>query len=87
GETNTLYYPNVDGFKVNAFRAYFHLSGASVREFILNFGDETTGIEPLTISPEGERTDGVLYDLQGRRVLSPLTPGLYIRNGKKVIII
>ena len=87
GETNTLYYPNVDGFKVNAFRAYFHLSGASVREFILNFGDETTGIEPPTISPEGERTDGVLYDLQGRRVLSPLTPGLYIRNGKKVIII
>ena len=86
GETNTLYYPNVDGFKVNAFRAYFHLSGASVREFILNFGDETTGIEPPTISPEGERTDGVLYDLQGRRVLSPLTPGLYIRNGKKVII-
>ena len=30
--------------------------------------------------------DDALYDLQGRRVTAPARPGLYIRNGKKVIV-
>ena len=32
-----------------------------------------------------EDATSVIYDLQGRRVEQP-QPGLYIRNGKKVII-
>jgi hypothetical protein len=65
--------------------------------------EEVTGIQPLSISPEGERTeafpreglDGVIYDLQGRRVAQP-TKGMYIvrsaegrlqgKSGKKIVI-
>ena len=57
--------------------------------------DETTGIQLPTISPEGERAeafpreglDGVWYDLQGRKLSAkPTQKGLYIVNGKKVVI-
>ena len=37
-----------------------------------------------TVSSE-KRTDAAVYDLQGRRV-SPQKKGLYIINGKKVVI-
>jgi uncharacterized repeat protein (TIGR02543 family) len=55
----------------------------------------TTGIIPLSISPEGEGTeafpreglDGVWYTLDGRKLQGePTQKGLYIHNGKKVII-
>ena len=41
-----------------------------------------TGISPTLALPQGE---GVYYDLSGRRVEHP-TKGLYILNGKKVVI-
>ena len=47
--------------------------------------DETTGIsEALPLNDNGEKNDNV-YDLQGRRVTKP-TRGLYIVNGKKIVI-
>jgi hypothetical protein len=45
--------------------------------------DETTGIENLT--PALSQGEGAWYDLQGRRVAEP-TKGLYIVNGRKVVI-
>ena len=54
---------------------------AGAREFFLF--DEATGIEAID---NGQLTiDNVVYDLQGRRVAQP-AKGLYIVNGKKVII-
>ena len=47
------------------------------------FEDETTGIS-LTENSE-LRTENAVYDLQGRRVAQP-QKGLYIVNGKKVVI-
>ena len=44
---------------------------------------ETTGISSLT--PALSQGEGVYYDLSGRRVAQP-TKGLYIVNGKKVVI-
>jgi uncharacterized repeat protein (TIGR02543 family) len=49
----------------------------------LEFGDGTTGIESLT--PTLSQGEGVYYDLSGRHVAQP-TKGLYIVNGKKVIL-
>ena len=48
-------------------------------------GDGTTGIN--MVNGEGLKVNGseVYYDLQGRRVLYP-KKGLYIVNGKKVIL-
>ena len=65
------------------FRAYMELvSGASLgRSLDIDFGDGTTGIKNLKVGVQ----DNVYYDLQGRRVLYP-KKGIYILNGKKVII-
>ena len=50
--------------------------------------DETTGIECITVTDEGLHSNGNaegIFDLQGRKVSKP-TKGVYINNGKKVII-
>ena len=92
GSDNKLYYPGTENFKVNAFRAYFLVdssdAGASeseVRTIIMNFGDD----EPSVIK---EIDNGqwimntVVYDLNGRKVNAPLKKGIYIKNGRKVVI-
>lgn len=43
-----------------------------------------TGIE--SVNRDEQTTDDAIYDLQGRRVPSPLRRGIYIRNGKKILI-
>ena len=78
-----------DAVTVNPFRAYMELpaSESLARVLDLNFGEGgATGIGGLTPNPSpiGEGNVG-FYDLQGRRVLYP-KKGLYILNGKKVII-
>ena len=55
---------------------------AGSRGFI-GFGDGTTAIE--SVVKKIEINDGVYYNLQGQRVDNP-TKGLYIVNGKKVVI-
>ena len=69
--------------KVAAYRAYLTADGAGARGFI-GFDDDTTGIEELK-NLRIEELNSVYYDLQGRRVLYP-KKGLYIVNGKKVIM-
>ena len=58
---------------------------AQAKGFVLEFEDgSTTGIETIETS-KNSTEDGVYYDLQGRRVENP-TRGVYIVNGKKVVI-
>lgn len=58
---------------------------AQAKGFVLEFEDgSTTGIETIENSKHSTE-DGVYYDLQGRRVENP-TRGVYIVNGKKVVI-
>ena len=58
---------------------------AQAKSFVLSFDDgETTGIETINVEKNAAE-DGVYYDLQGRRVEHP-TRGIYILNGKKVVI-
>lgn len=78
---------NATNFTVGANTAYLpadFAGGAEARSFF-SLDDETTGIN--MVNGEGLKVNGseVYYDLQGRRVLYP-TKGLYIVNGKKVII-
>jgi len=89
GTDNTLYYPTTEGFSVNAFRAYFQLTdpSADVRAFVLNFGEETTGI--ISVHDSGFTVNGsdAWYTLDGRRLDGkPTQRGIYINNGKKVAI-
>ena len=75
---------------IGANKAYLQLLTADLtnlaREFTWVYEGETTGIEPPTISPEGESTEA-WYDLNGRKLNGkPTTKGLYIHNGRKVVV-
>ena len=70
------------GAKIGAFRVYFTgLSGASARA-IFDDGD-VTGIKG--IKNMDELMNGKFYNLQGQEVKNP-TKGIFIVNGKKVIL-
>ena len=84
--TGKLTWPSSAG-TIKAFRAYFKLASAmSAREFVMDFGDgETTGIQLIENAPRvNENTN--TYDLQGRKVAQPTQKGIYIQNGKKVVV-
>ena len=88
GSENKLNWPKPSATKnpfLGTFRAYFELNdGKEARSFVLNFGDgETTGIAEIQNSES--RIQNSIYDLQGRKVQKP-GRGLYIVNGKKVVI-
>ena len=69
------------GTTLGANKAYLVVGGNNTpQSFALSFGSTTTGIDVLEISDED-----VFYDLTGRRVLNPHT-GVYIRNGRKVLV-
>ena len=84
---NTLLYPETLPADMKGFRAYFKLKGeaAGVKSFQLNLGDgESTGI--VSIDNGQLIMDNDVYDLSGRLVNGATKKGLYIVNGKKVII-
>ena len=55
----------------------------SARQFTLVFDSEATGIKTTDCT---DYTDSVWYDLNGRKVAAPTKKGLYIMNGKKVVV-
>lgn len=71
------------GNAIKAFRAYLRQRDVSNAKTVsMLFEDETTGISELK---DNVVMPTVYYDLQGRRVADP-SKGIYIVNGKKVII-
>ena len=86
--SGTLVHPSATG-DMKGFRGYFlmHDAPAGAREFIMNFGDgETNGIQPIRMENGTTPAEGT-YDLSGRRIQGqPTQKGVYIQNGKKVII-
>ena len=70
---------------IPAGKAYLRTSDlpANASQLSLDFGDGTTGITDVRGGMTTVR--GEYFDLQGRRVAQP-TKGLYIVNGKKVIV-
>ena len=101
GAANTLYYP-LNGASIGAQRAYFLIGDdatepaadpnaqnapARLTAFNINFGDsEATGIISLTPNPS-PKGEGSIYSLDGRRLNTiPTRAGVYINNGKKVVI-
>lgn len=63
-------------------------SEALTRSFVFGGGNETTGIDGITIMGTDVQRHGTvegIFDLQGRKIVNP-TKGIYIKNNKKVII-
>ena len=94
---NKLGYAKTDR-TLNSFRAYFDIpsvAGApAINSYELNFGEDndenTTGIIEVNTNNTNltNKAEGV-FDLQGRRIANgqkPTAKGLYIVNGKKIVI-
>ena len=86
GSGNKLYYPTVEGFNVNAFRAYFKLGALAASAPMVNLViDETTSISDAT--RQNHQTNSAWYTLDGRQLTTkPMTKGVYIHNGKKEVV-
>lgn len=84
--TSGVGFRKVDGTtnKVGANRAYLTADGAGARLSIV-YGEEATGIESMNGNENVNENVNAVYDIQGRRVAHP-TRGLYIVNGKKVMV-
>ena len=95
GAGDKLYYPE-SAMTIGAFRAYFELPEgieagqpdptdpeSSIKSFVLNFGDEGTGISEIHLSEPA----APWYSLDGCKLSGkPATKGLYVQNGKKMMI-
>lgn len=93
---NLLYYPTVS-MNIGAFRAYFSLNGltagdieSGVNSIVLNFDGESTSIDHIewsVVNGQGSMANDQWYTIDGRRLDGkPSTKGLYIHNGKKLMI-
>lgn len=79
-----FYLPNENMTSIAGNRAYFNISAnnAAQKGFSLNF-DVVSGVNNAVV---GNNNQGVIYDLTGRRVNNTVKGGIYICNGKKIII-
>ncbi len=70
------------GTTLGANKAFLPLAAAaSVKGFAFSFEGEETGVQGVSSATRND----VIYDLSGRRVSKP-TKGLYIVNGKKIVV-
>ena len=77
------FYRLAAGKTIGVGKAYLTYSGAALAREYFPFDKETTGLKDVRGQKEDEGC--LIYDLQGRRVAQP-AKGLYIVNGKKVVI-
>ena len=76
GEDNTK-------FKNTANKAYLLVQGKSpIASYSFRFGEGTTNVENVVVENEVK----AIYDLTGRRIEAITAPGIYIVNGKKVLV-
>lgn len=70
--------------KVRAYRAYMSAESLAPAFFDIDFTGETTGIR-IVSNEVNTRMNDCIYNLQGVRVENP-QKGVYIKNGKKIVI-
>ena len=78
------FYKNANAFTIGANTAYLPAGFATDAARFYSFADdETAGINAVNV--KNDLQNGAVYNLRGQRVAQP-TKGLYIVNGKKVVI-
>ena len=93
GGENKLYYPTT-GAGIGAQRAYFKIGGDDnallarrLTAFNIGFGDEQTGIVSISKESGSQGVANGWYTLDGRRLQGkPMKSGVYINNGRKIVI-
>lgn len=97
--TNVYVLGNTDGIgfykwtsnnSLSAGKVYLNVPAmnapAGSRDYLtFAFEDQATGVGASLMNSEKCKVNSAIFDLQGRRVVNP-TKGLYIVNGKKVIV-
>ena len=89
GKEGVGFYKVNGSVKQGANRAYLPLKkgssgNANTRYIGFTFDDSATNIDPLSAS-DADESNAAYYNLPGQRVDNP-TKGLYIKNGRKVVI-
>ncbi len=75
------------GVNLSGFRSHIEVDGAGIKAFDIIFGDDETGIESIQNSKFKIQNDEAIYNLAGQRLdNSQLERGIYIINGKKIIV-
>ena len=84
GANNTIF--KAAGGKMNGFRAYFAIPN-SVKASELRVVIDGTATSIKSINSEVVESNAPVYNLQGQRVDgSNLTPGIYVKAGKKFVV-
>lgn len=87
GANNTFFKAKA-GTTMKAFRAFFSVpNGVNTKQLQAVIDGTTTGIEDMVI--DGVKANGRVYNLNGQYVgnsLNGLQPGIYIQNGKKIVV-
>ena len=68
----------------NVFNIYFAPNGTSpdnLKQWIDGVDDFITGVDDIDVNDNAD-----IYDLQGRKLDKITQPGIYIKNGRKVLI-
>lgn len=94
GPDDKLYFPNAEAVPIGFYHAYFELNLSNqtkIRNIALNFADDdegtATGITSLPVDIQGTNVAATWYTLDGRRLVGkPTQKGIFINNGKKIII-
>ena len=74
---------NNNRFQNNSHKAYLFVEGAQgAASYSFRFGEGTTGVDEVVV----ENGVKVIFDLTGRKVDAATAPGVYIVNGKKVLV-
>ena len=87
GANSTLGYSK-NARTLRSFRAHFEVpanGGVGARAFVLNFDEEASAV--FDLNNKEEITNNKWYSLDGRRLNGkPTVKGLYIHNGRKVLV-
>ena len=93
GADDKIYYPK-NAMTIGSFRAYFVLNGltagdigSGINHFVLNFGDETNGIDEISNLNSQTSNPTGWFTIDGRKLSDkPKAKGIYINNGHKIVI-
>ena len=88
GAGNKFYYPaDAEACQMNGLRAYFIVpEGTDIKKLRANLDGATTSLGEIF---DTEESNTPVYNLQGQCVgnsLSTLESGIYVQNGKKVVV-
>ena len=71
---------------VHPFEAYLTVSGADAAKRLIPIFEDDLPADIKNLTPSLSQGEGAMYDLTGRKVQGELKRGVYIVNGKKVMV-